>query len=143
MKFAQYKKIRDLEDSISLDSDNLIILDDLIEVESAERELLEFDLTSISDEVDRARVDGYDDIPDGYLGEYLDVPNPLESGPNSMYRNPREGIVYRKNISNLWEVFLKDGVTNNKQTVGSGLGRQEIIELISQYLNDITIVDIA
>lgn len=61
---------------------------------------------------------------DGYLGEKNFDPNPLEYGPNAMYR--RNGTVYRKSVDNLWEVYLQDGKQGARGAAGgSGIGVQE------------------
>jgi len=67
---------------------------------------------------------------DGYLGEKNFDPNPLEYGPNAMYR--KNGVVYRKSVDNLWEAYLKDGAQGPRGAAGgSGVGVQEVRREIS------------
>jgi hypothetical protein len=99
------------------------------EIKNFSEDLLEdFDLNLEEIETE----DKVEQIFDGYLGEKNFDPNPLEYGPNAMYR--RNGTVYRKSVDNLWEAYLKDGSPGPRGAAGgSGVGVQEVVRLIEKY----------
>lgn len=113
-----YKPKYDLEESFDLVLEGLEL--DVKEIKENEIKLDVSDDTS--DEFDHIEKE---EIKDGYLGEMNYAPNPLEYGPNATYRH--NGTVYRKDINNLWEVYLKDGQQGPRGFAGgSGVGLQEL-----------------
>lgn len=90
-------------------------------IEPIKKDILEFNEDCVEQEEPEQKVE---QLFDGYLGEKNFDPNPLEYGPNAMYR--RNGTVYRKSVDNLWETYLQDGKQGPKGSAsGSGIGVQE------------------
>ena len=142
-----------------MDLKNLIrkIIDDASEIKSSEiskhsevndiLENLDVDVSEeyskdLSDDLEIEELEPEQNVEqlfDGYLGEKNFDPNPLEYGPNAMYR--KNGVVYRKSVDNLWEVYLKDGSPGPRGAAGgSGVGLNEIksrfgLEDSGSYIN--------
>lgn len=131
--------IKSTETSKNVEENDILEGLDLDFSENEYKDLSEdFDL-DIDDEIPEERSQKVEQLFDGYLGEKNFDPNPLEYGPNAMYR--KNGVVYRKSVDNLWEAYLKDGSPGPRGAAGgSGVGLNEIksrfgLEDSGSYIN--------
>jgi len=126
--------IKSTETSKHVEENDILEGLDLDFSETVSKDLSEdFDL-DIEDEIPEERSQKVEQLFDGYLGEKNFDPNPLEYGPNAMYR--KNGTVYRKSVDNLWEVYLKDGAQGPRGVAGgSGVGVQEVKRIISETVS--------
>lgn len=113
------------DDVLGKEDELNIVLDSLFEEES---ETFEEKIEQVQKE-----------MKDGFIGGFKSAPNPYEYGSKAEYRNLTEGIVYKKNLENLWEAYIKDGkdgATPKVWPTGGGLGDKDVKKIIDESITN-------